>query len=306
MLRIDNKNHTDPAINLALEEHCYRNLDPCHDYVMFYINRPSVIIGNHQNPFQEIDLDLAAQRQIRPIRRISGVGAVYHDTGNLNFSFITAFGEAKLDYFKELLQPVIETLRRLGVPARLTGQNNIVVENRKVSGNSQHANLRRMLSHGTLLFDAGLDTLRQVLQAKLEIIQSRAIASIPSSVANISDYLPRPIDMEDFIAELISGLSENFGELADCQLPAADWDTVYRLADDKYRSWDWNIGRSPEFTVRHRIKLDTADEEIQLRVKQAVIKEVKSADSHPVPLECLPHHAILIGRRYDPLRLNLQ
>ena len=306
MLLIDNKNHTDPAINLALEEHCYRNLDPCHDYVMFYINRPSVIIGNHQNPFQEIDLDLAARRQIRPIRRISGGGAVYHDTGNLNFSFITAFGEAKLDYFKQLLQPVIETLRRLGVPARLTGQNNIVVDNRKVSGNSQHANLRRMLSHGTLLFDAGLDTLRQVLQANLEIIQSRAIASIPSSVANICDYLSRPIDMEAFTAELISGLSAKFGELADYRLPDADWDTVYRLADVKYRAWDWNIGRSPEFTVCHSVKDETAAEKIHLRVKHALIKEVKIADSHPGSTECSNLHAALIGRRYDPLRLNLQ
>lgn len=256
MFIIDNQNHTDPAINLALEEHCYRSLDPRHEYVMFYINRPSIIIGNHQCPFQEMDMGLATQLKVRPIRRISGGGAVYHDMGNLNFSFITAFGEEKLDYFKKLLQPVIETLRRLGVPARPTGKNNIVVENRKVSGNSQHANMRRMLSHGTLLFEAGLETLRQVLQPNLEIIQSRAIASIPSSVTNIKDYLRHPLEMEAFIAELIFGLSEKFGELSDYRLPAADWGTVYRLADDKYRSWDWNIGRSPEFTVSHRIKVE--------------------------------------------------
>jgi len=109
MLLIDNHNHTDPAVNLALEEHCYRNLDPGREYVLFYINQPSIIIGNHQNPFQEIKAGLAAQKQIRTIRRISGGGAVYHDTGNLNFSFITDFGEEKLDYFKKLLQPIIET-----------------------------------------------------------------------------------------------------------------------------------------------------------------------------------------------------
>jgi len=306
MYLIDNHNHTDPAINLALEEHCYRNLDPRHEYVMFYINRPSIIIGNHQCPFQEMDMDLAAQQQIQPIRRISGGGAVYHDMGNLNFSFITAFGEKKLDYFKELLQPVIETLRRLGVPARLTGKNNIVVDNRKVSGNSQHANMRRMLSHGTLLFDAGLETLRRVLQPSLAIIQSRAIASIPSSVTNISDHLSRPIDMDAFIAELISGLSEKFGELPDYRLPAADWDTVYRLADEKYRSWDWNIGRSPEFTVSHKIKIDKVEDDVHLRVKHAIIKDVQFAGNPPNSGMASPRHAPLIGRRYDPLRLNLR
>jgi len=306
MLIIDNKNHTDPAINLALEEHCYRNLDFRHEYVMFYINRPSIIIGNHQSPFQEMDMGLATQLKIRPIRRISGGGAVYHDLGNLNFSFITAFGEEKLDYFKKLLQPVIETLRRLGVPARLTGKNNIVVENRKVSGNSQHANMRRMLSHGTLLFEAGLETLRQVLQPNLEIIQSRAIVSIPSSVTNIADYLSHPLEKEAFIAELIFGLSEKFGELSDYRLPAADWDTVYRLADDKYRSWDWNIGRSPEFTVSHRIKVDTTEEEVHLRVKHAIIRDVHIAGNQPDSNAASPRHATLIGRRYDPLRLKLR
>ena len=110
MLLIDNHNITDPAINLALEEHCYRNLESRHEYLMFYINRPSIIIGNHQCPFQEFDMKLAAQQQIRPFRRISGGGAVYHDTGNLNFSFITDFGEEKLDYFKQLLNPILPKL----------------------------------------------------------------------------------------------------------------------------------------------------------------------------------------------------
>jgi len=306
MLLIDNNNHTDPAINLALEEHGYRNLDPRHEYVMIYINRPSIIIGNHQCPFQEMDMDLAAQRQIRPIRRISGGGAVYHDMGNLNFSFITAFGEKKLDYFKELLQPVIETLKRLGVPARITGKNNIVVNNHKVSGNSQHANMRRMLSHGTLLFDADLETLRRVLQTNLAIIQSRAIASIPSSVTNISDYLSDPIDMDAFIAELILSLSQKFGELSDYRLPASDWDKVYRLADDKYRSWSWNIGRSPEFTVSHKIKINKVEDDVHLRVKHAIIRDVQIAGIPPESKAASPRHASLIGRRYDPLRLNLR
>ena len=305
MLLIDNHNITDPAINLALEEHCYRNLDERHEYVMFYINQPSIIIGNHQCPFQEIHMELAAQRQIRPIRRISGGGAVYHDTGNLNFSFITEFGEKKLDYFKLLLQPILDTLNRLGVPAQLTGKNNLVVGNKKISGNSQHANMRRMLSHGTLLVDADLDTLQQVLQSNLEIIQSRAIASIPSSVTNISDHLPGPIEMNALIAELIGGVSKRFGKLEQYQLTEAEWDAVYRLAEEKYRSWEWNIGRSPEFTVKHRLQFGSIDFEVFIQVKNAVIEDLNPLKHQPDSALINQRRDSLIGQRYDPSHLDL-
>jgi lipoate-protein ligase A len=305
MLLIDNHNITDPAVNLALEEHCYRNLDPHHEYVLFYINQPSIIIGNHQNPFQEIKAGLATQKQIRTIRRISGGGAVYHDTGNLNFSFITDFGEEKLDYFKKLLQPITETLKRLGVPAELAEKNNIVVQDKKISGNSQHANMRRMLSHGTLLFDAELSILRQVLRSDLQIVESRAVASIPSSVTNISGYLCRPMKMAAFMAELADGIAQFFGKVEKYQLTAADWDAVHQLAEDKYRSWEWNIGRAPEFTVIHKIKFDAADVGVHLRVKNAAIEEVKFAGHQPVPAMINLVHENLIGRRYDPSNLDL-
>lgn len=306
MLLIDNHNITDPAVNLALEEHCYRNLDARHEYVLFYINQPSIIIGNHQCPFQEIHMELAAHRQIQPIRRISGGGAVYHDPGNLNFSFITEFGEKKLDYFKQLLQPILDTLNRLGVPAQLTGKNNLVIGHKKISGNSQHANMRRMLSHGTLLVDADLDTLQQVLQSNLNIIHSRAIASIASSVTNISQHLPRPIEMGALTAELIGGISKRFGPLANYQLAAAEWDAVYRLAEEKYRSWEWNIGRSPEFTVTHTVKCGSADVAINLRVKNAVIEAVNVAGLQPVAPKINPKQANLIGQRYDPAHPELR
>jgi lipoate-protein ligase A len=300
MLLIDNHNITDPAINLALEEHCYRNLDTRHEYVLFYINQPSIIIGNHQNPFQEINTGLATRQQIRPLRRISGGGAVYHDTGNLNFCFLTEFGEEKLDYFKQLLHPILVTLKHMGVPAELSGKNNIVVENKKISGNSQHANMRRMLSHGTLLFDAELDTLRQVLQSNPAISKSRAVASVPSSVTNISDYLSHSIDMDAFIARLIGGVSKRFGELEQYRLTTAEWDAVHRLAEDKYRSWEWNIGRSPEFTVTHKAKIDNVNVEVHIRVKNAIIEEIKIAGHQLAPKMINQKQTNLIGQRYDP------
>jgi len=298
MLLIDNHNITDPAINLALEEYCYRNLDARREYVLFYINQPSIIIGHHQCPFQEIHMQLAAQRQIRAIRRISGGGAVYHDTGNLNFSFITEFGEKKLDYFKQLLQPILETLNRLGVPAQLSGKNNLVVENKKISGNSQHANMRRMLSHGTLLVDADLETLRQVLQSNLELIESRAIASIPSSVTNISDHLRRPIELSALIAELIRGISKRFGKLEPYQLTAVEWDAVYRLAEDKYRTWEWTFGKSPEFTAAHKFRFASKNVEALIRVKNGIIKNIQFAQNSLNPHSTNQLISRLVNKRY--------
>ena len=191
MFLISNIEDSDPALNLALEEYCLRNLNPGFEYLLFYINRPSVIIGRHQNPFQEFNQKLAHQKGICLVRRISGGGAVYHDPGNLNFSFITDFTEEKLDYFKTLIEPILNTLQRLGVPARLTEKNNILVDGKKVSGNSQHTNMRRMLSHGTLLFDSELDVLKRVLDSRLVITQSRAVSSIKAKVTNISGHLLR-------------------------------------------------------------------------------------------------------------------
>jgi len=299
MILIHNNGITDPATNLALEEFCFRNLDPASKYLLFYINRPSIIIGRHQNPFQEFNLDLARRNDIHPVRRISGGGAVYHDPGNLNFSFITDFTEEKLDYFKTLLKPLLNTLQHLGVPAELTDNNNILVKGKKISGNSQHTNMRRMLSHGTLLFDAKLKFLQRVLDSNLMITQSRAVSSIKSKVTNISDHLRQPLEMVAFRAQMVDGISDAFGKLGEYRLTDEEWEAVQLLAKNKYKSWDWTFGRSPEFIVRHKIRLDSGQIDGHLTVKNGLIKDIElvnlSADSSPVGRVS----QAFIGKRYD-------
>jgi lipoate---protein ligase len=298
MLLIDNNGVTDPVINLALEEYSYRSLDPGHDYVLFYINRPSIIIGNHQNPFQEVNFKFAAQKKIRPVRRISGGGTVYHDPGNLNFSFITDFTGEMLTYFKTLLQPVLKTLKRLGVPAQLTEKNNIIVDGKKISGNSQHTNMQRMLSHGTLLFDARLDVLHRVLETSLEIIHSRAISSIRSNVTNISNHLPRSLTMQTFRADLTAAISEAFGRLQVHRLTAEDWAAVRRLADEKYRSWEWTFGRTPEFSVVRRLKFDAGDVSTHIWVKNGIIADIQFSAHNRVSSDLRRFRDAAIGKRY--------
>ena len=298
MFLIRHNDDNDPAINLALEEYCLHNLDSGFDYLLFYTNRPSIIIGRHQNPFQEFNQKLARQKDILPVRRISGGGAVYHDSGNLNFSFITDFTKKKLDYFKILIEPILNTLQHLGVPAQLTGKNNIMVDGKKISGTSQHTNMRRMLSHGTLLFDSELGVLQRVLDSNLTITQSRAVSSITSKVTNISKHLRRPMGMDAFRTELVGGISEVFGELIEYRLTAEDREAVDLLAQKKYNSWDWTYGRSPEFVVRHKVSLDAGDVDVNLVVKNGVIKAIALADQSEISPSALDPIRESIGRRY--------
>jgi lipoate-protein ligase A len=299
MFLIRHNDVNDPAINLALEEHCLRNLNPGSEYLLFYINRPSIVIGRHQNPFQEFNQELARQKGIVAVRRISGGGAVYHDPGNLNFSFITDFTEQKLDYFKTLIQPILNTLQHLGVPALLTEKNNILVDGYKVSGNSQHTNMRRMLSHGTLLFDSGLEVLQGVLDSNLVITKSRAVSSIKTKVTNISEHLHRPMGIDAFRAKLVDGISDVFGELIEYRLTDQDWEAVDLLAQRKYNSWDWTYGRSPEFVVQHKISLDSGDVNAHLVVNNGIIQAVELVD--PLAKSSSPNELIndLIGARFD-------
>ncbi len=299
MFLIRHNDVSSPAINLALEEYCLNNLGPGSEYLLFYINRPSIIIGRHQNPFQEFNQDLARQKGIVALRRISGGGAVYHDPGNLNFSFITDFTDEKLDYFKTLLQPILNTLQRLGVPAQLMGKNNIQVDGKKVSGTSQHTNMRRMLSHGTLLFDSELGVLQQVLDSNSVITRSRAVSSIKSKVTNISRHLRRPMGMDAFRAEMVNGISRVFGELIEHRLTAEDWEAVDLLAQKKYNSWDWTYGRSPEFVVQHRVSLDAGDVSAHLVVNKGIITAIELADR--LAESSSPGKLVteLIGERFD-------
>ena len=138
MLFVDNHNNYDPSFNLALEEYVVRNIAKDEDILLFYINEPSIIIGRHQNTIEEIAVDYVEQHGIHVVRRISGGGAVYHDLGNLNFSFTVPKNRGAFIDFQKFTAPVVEVLRNMGVPAELRGRNDIVVEGKKISGNAQY------------------------------------------------------------------------------------------------------------------------------------------------------------------------
>src|SRR5699024_9852101 len=154
---IDNKGITDPYINLAIEEYALQNFGEEDTYLLFYINAPSIIIGRNQNTVEEVNTDYVDDNHIKVVRRLSGGGAVYHDEGNLNFSFITKDDGDSFHNFAKFTEPVVQALNKIGVPAELVGRNDLQIEGRKFSGNAQFSTKGRMFSHGTLMLDSEIE-----------------------------------------------------------------------------------------------------------------------------------------------------
>lgn len=301
---IDNKNIHDPAVNLALEEYCVRNLDKSDDYLLFYINEPSVIIGKHQNTLEEINSEFAGKNNIRVIRRISGGGAVYHDTGNLNFSFITKHSQQSIHNFKLFTGPVIKVLRELGINAELNGRNDITVGGRKISGNAQFTDTKSMFSHGTLLFDSNLDDVVKALNVKTDKIESKGIKSIKSRVANIKEFISENISINEFKERLINSIFKKNNSVPLFQLNDEEWKDVYKLSDSKYKSWDWNYGRSPEYNVRKVNRFGFGQIDARIHVKDGIINEFKIYGDFLGHGEISELENLLKGIRYEKLNIS--
>ncbi|WP_101843434.1 lipoate--protein ligase [Halobacillus sp. Marseille-P3879] len=278
MLFIDHEGVNDPRINLAIEEYALKNLDINETYLLFYINKPSIIIGKNQNTVEEINTNYVDENGIHVVRRLSGGGAVYHDLGNLNFSFITKDDGDSFHDFAKFTEPVTQALNKLGVAAELSGRNDIVVDGRKISGNAQFSTRGRMFSHGTLMLDSEIENVVSALNVKTEKIKSKGIKSIRSRVANISEYLEESITMEEF-KQLILRYIFNVEDVKDVpqyKLTEEDWTKIYQIADDRYRNWEWNYGKSPKFNIQQTKRIEGAGSyDIRLDVSKGYIRNVK-------------------------------
>ncbi|MNI19966.1 Lipoate-protein ligase LplJ [compost metagenome] len=272
MLFIDNKGITDPTINLALEEYILRSLPLDDSYLLFYINEPSIIIGKNQNTIEEINAQYVNDHNIHVVRRLSGGGAVYHDQGNLNFSFLTKDDGQSFHNFAKFTQPIIEMLQKLGIDAALTGRNDIQVGERKISGNAQFFTRDRMFSHGTLLFHSNMEQIVSALQVKPMKIESKGTKSIRSRVANITEFLEKPMTIEQFRDTLLTELFHcSLEDVPQYVLTEADWNAVHKLAEDRYRSWDWNYGQSPKSNIQNAYKFPSGIIDVRLEVKDGKI-----------------------------------
>jgi len=299
MIFIDNEGNTDPHLNLALEEYALRNFNYDHDYLLFYINEPSIIIGRNQNTLEEINHEYVQEHDIHVVRRISGGGAVYHDIGNLNFSFITNYDKKSLNNFRKFTQPVIRVLQSMGVHAELSGRNDIQVDERKISGNAQFSSVDRMFSHGTLLFDSDLSEVTNALDVKMSKIESKGHKSVRSRVANISEFIDDPMETRTFREKLLQGLYEDQNDFETYHLTENEWQAVRDLKKEKYDQWDWNFGKSPTFNIQRSRRFDAGEVDLRLDVENGHISNLKIYGDFfgKEPVENLEE--LLQGIRYD-------
>ncbi|AOC57283.1 MULTISPECIES: lipoate--protein ligase [Bacillus] len=299
MLFIDNEQHYDPMINLAIEEYCLKYLDPDETYLLFYINQPSIIIGKNQNTIEEINTKYVEDNGIKVVRRLSGGGAVYHDKGNLNFSFITKDDGDSFHNFKKFTEPVIKALEKLGVKAELSGRNDIMADGRKISGNAQFATRGRIFSHGTLLFDSEIEHVVSALNVKKEKIESKGIKSIRSRVANISELMDQKMTTEEFRKILLSYIFDTNGDVPQYQLTEKDWEKIHEISRDRYQKWEWNYGRSPKFNLQHSKRFPAGSIDLRLEVKKGIIQDCKIFGDFFGVGDIADIEKRLIGQQYD-------
>ncbi|MBY0030737.1 lipoate--protein ligase [Priestia aryabhattai] len=271
MLFIDNQKNYDPRINLAIEEYALKHLNINETYLLFYINEPSIIIGKNQNTIEEINTKYVEDQHIHVVRRLSGGGAVYHDKGNLNFSFITKDDGNSFHNFKKFTEPVVEALKKLGVNAELSGRNDLMAEGRKISGNAQFSTKGRMFSHGTLLFDSEIENVVSALKVKKDKIESKGIKSIRNRVANISEFLEQKVTVEEFREMLLRYIFEGEENITEYKLTEKDWETIHQISKERYQSWDWNYGKSPKFNLQHSHRFPVGQIDVRLEVNKGKI-----------------------------------
>ena len=263
---------TDPYRNLAIEEYLLKNSQD--DIFMLWQNSPTVVIGKNQNAYAEINFDYANKSDIRIARRITGGGAVYHDLGNINYTFITTKKtHGSLD-FKAFAAPIIDAISDLGLSAELSGRNDIMIDGYKFSGNAQYTYNDRILHHGTILFSGNLDVLSSVLNVDKEKIESKAIKSVRSRVRNLSEYLPTEYNIEDFIKFLSDFIIKKFDAVA-AVLPT---DRIIDELEVRNRSNAWIFPEkdlASKYVIKKKRRFDFGTVEISLQMQNDIIIDAR-------------------------------
>ena len=264
----------DPYFNLALEEYVFERMDKSKSYFLLWQNDNTIVVGKYQNTAEEIDQAYVDAHHIRVARRLSGGGAVYHDRGNLNFTFIVDRADAPGLNFKVFVRPVVEALARFGVHAEFTGRNDLTIDGMKFSGNAQYARRGRLLHHGCIMLDSNLTSVADALRVKEAKFASKAVKSVRSRVTTINAHAPAPISMEDF-KRALKECAMASGELEPCTLTEEDLAAIRKLRDEKYATWAWNYGFSPAYDMRREMKFPAGLVTAHLSAEGGKIKAVR-------------------------------
>lgn len=272
MYYLDNSG-TDPYWNLALEEFLLKNSKA--EYFMLWQNRPSIIIGRNQNALSEINEDYVKKHSIPVVRRLTGGGAVFHDLGNLNYTFlVNDSGGVGFD-FKKHTAPIVEVLRGLSVNAELSGRNDLTIDGKKFSGNSQYRYKGRLLHHGTLLFSAVLSDVSAALKVDPSKFEGKGVKSIRSRVTNISEHLTQKLSLPEFKSLISDHIKKSSRDFQIYHLKEQEIAATERLAKEKYSTLGWNYGVSPDCNFSKRKKFSAGSVEVYMTVKDGVIRSLR-------------------------------
>lgn len=261
----------DPCYNLALEEYIMTEIAGEEPVVRLWQNRPAVIIGRYQNTVEEINVDYIEKNGINVVRRLTGGGAVYHDLGNLNFTFAGKKETRAID-FREFTKPVIDLLNKLRIPAQLSGRNDMMIEGRKFSGNAQFIAKGKVLHHGTILYESRLEDVQAALAVRGDKIESKGIKSVRSRVCNLSEFMSEKMPLKTFSEMLLQELGRGHS-LHEYTLTDQDQAAVRLLVERRYGTWEWNYGASPKFNQEKRRRFPWGELVVRLQVEGGVIIE---------------------------------
>ncbi len=253
--------------NLALDEYFLDHLGEDDFLMYFYVNANAVIIGRNQNPWAECKLKEMDDDGVQLVRRITGGGAVFHDSGNLNFSFIA--GEKLYDVERQL-NLILTALRKLGIPCEFSGRNDLLSGGRKFSGNAFCARRNIRQHHGTLLVNADLARLNNYLSVDPRKLQAKGVKSVRSRVCNLSEIKP-DLTTDLLLDALKAAYRENYGEFSEIRNEDIDASAL-KAYIEKQKSAEWRLGNTPRFDAEIENRFSWGNVQIHLTLKGGVVE----------------------------------
>lgn len=289
---------TRPGFNLAMEEYLLREADG--DYFVLWQNEKSVIVGRNQNTLAEINLDFIKENNIAVIRRQTGGGAVFHDLGNLNYTFVVRNKEEKFTDYSYFTRPVIEALGKLGVKASLSGRNDLLIDGKKFSGSAQCLAKNGVMHHGTLMFGANISDMEKALNINPLKIQSKGIKSVKSRVTNISEHLPAAVSLDEFIKILIDRILNDDAQNELYEFTEDEIKRIEKLEKEKYSTWSWNFGFKQEYSVKNEKKFPCGIIQAAINLSDGKISQIRFYGDYFGKRDVSELEKMFMGKEYSP------